>query len=181
MTDAVARPVSSAMIGPRIRIKAAPKRTFQMRIAGLAFREGHVLVHRAAHENFWTFPGGGGEMGEASADTLVREMREELGTEATVGRLLWSVENFFRFEGRDWHELGLYYLMDLPDSVPFHPEEIVHRIRDGKNDLEFRWVEARREALDALVVPPLFIAGEIENLPLTARHLVWDDGDLDAI
>lgn len=169
------------MIGPRIRIKARPKRIFQMRIAGLAFREGHVLVHRAAHETFWTFPGGGGEMGETSEDTLRREMREELGTDASVGRLLWSVENFFHYEGRDWHELGLYYLMELPATVPFHPHDIVYRIRDGDNDLEFRWVTATRKALEELVIPPLFIAAEIENLPQTTRHLVWDDGDLDAI
>ncbi len=162
----------------RIRIKFKPKRIFQMRIAGLAFRNSHVLVHRAVHETFWTFPGGRAEMGETSQETLKREMMEELGVEARIGRLLWSVENFFDYEGSSWHELGFYYLMDLPDTFPFHPTEIVHRVRDT-HDLEFRWVESTTQALRALDIPPYFIAEEIENLPATPRHLVWRDGDLD--
>ena len=108
----------------RIRKKFKPGRIFQMRIAGLAFRDGHVLVHRATHETFWTFPGGRAEMGETSAETLAREMMEELGVEADVGRLLWVVENFFRYEERDWHELGFYYRMELPAIFPFHPTDI---------------------------------------------------------
>lgn len=161
-----------------IRLNAGSSR-FQMRVAGLGFRDGHVLVHRAVHENFWTFPGGRAEIGETSEETLKREMVEELGTEVVVVRLLWSVENFFYYEQRDWHELGLYYLMEIPANFPFHPEDIVHRIRDGDNDLEFKWVRATRDALVALDIPPYFIAEEIEKLPLTSRHLVWRDGELD--
>lgn len=163
----------------RIRMKFKPKRIFQMRVAGLAFRDGHVLVHRASHEKFWTFPGGRAEMGERSEETLAREMVEELGVEAKVGRLLWAVENFFRYEGKDWHELGFYYLMDLPQTLAFHPTDIIHRVQDGDNELEFRWVAATRQALTELDIPPYFIADEIEHLPQTTRHLVWHDGDLD--
>ncbi|KAA6484577.1 NUDIX hydrolase [Agrobacterium rhizogenes] len=161
-----------------IRLNAGQSR-FQMRVAGLGFRDGHVLVHRAEHEPFWTFPGGRAEIGETSEETLQREMVEELGVEVTVGRLLWMVENFFHYEQRDWHELGLYYLMDIPQSFPFRPEGIVHRIEDGDNHLEFKWVRATKEALVALDIPPYFIADEIENLPPAPRHLVWRDGDLD--
>lgn len=161
-----------------IRLNAGRAR-FQVRVAGLGFRDGYVLVHRAVHETFWTFPGGRAEIGETSQETLRREMMEELGVDVTVGRLLWSVENFFHYEQLDWHELGLYYLMDIPAGFPFDPERIVHRIQDGDNDLEFKWARATREALVALDIPPYFIAEEIENLPSTSCHLVWRDGDLD--
>jgi ADP-ribose pyrophosphatase YjhB (NUDIX family) len=154
-------------------------RRFNYRIAGLGFREGHVLVHRSTHESFWTFPGGRAEIGETSEETLKREMLEELLVEVTVGRLLWVVENFFRYEGKDWHELGFYYLMEVPERFPFQADGIVHRMRDGKNNLEFKWVPATREALRALDIPPYFIAEEIEKLPDAPRHLVWRDGDLD--
>ncbi|WP_105383310.1 NUDIX hydrolase [Neorhizobium alkalisoli] len=163
-----------------IRIKTDASQAFQMRIAGLGFRDGHVLVHRAVHEAFWTFPGGRAEIGETSQETLKREMIEELGVEVRVGRLLWSVENFFHYEDRDWHEFGLYYLMDLPAQFPFHPTDIVHRVADG-HELEFKWVPATTAALRALDIPPYFIAEEIETLPESPRHLVWRDGDLDNI
>lgn len=155
------------------------KRRFNHRIAGLAFRDGHVLVHRATHEAFWTFPGGRAEIGETSEETLRREMMEELEVEAKVVRLLWIVENFFDYEGKAWHELGLYYLMEIPDRFPFHPTDIVHHIQDGKNALEFKWVPATREALKMLDIPPYFIADEIETLPQSPKHIIWHDGDLD--
>ncbi len=162
----------------RLRMKLKPKRIFQMRVAGLAFRDGHVLVHRAIHEPFWTFPGGRAEFGEASDLTLKREMHEELHAEVSVDRLLWVVENFFHYEKRDWHELGFYYLMHVPESFPFHPQDIVHRVHDT-HDLEFKWVPATVGSLRALDIPPYFIAEEIETLPETPRHVVWDDKDLD--
>lgn len=163
----------------RIRMKFKPDRLFQMRIAGLGFREGHVLVHRAIHEPFWTFPGGRAEIGETSIETLKREMVEELGVGVVVERLLWSVENFFRYEERDCHEFGLYYLMELPPSFPFASDEIIHRVQDGGSELEFKWVPATRAALTKLDIPPYFIAEEIETLPDSPRHLIWRDGDLD--
>lgn len=155
-----------------IRIDARP-RLFNFRVAGLAFRHGHVLVHRAVHELFWTFPGGRAEIGETSAETLVREMREELDVEAKVGPLLWSVENFFHFEKRDYHELGYYYRMDLPESFAFAERGIIHRIVDGENEIEFRWVRADRETLASLPIQPAFIAERIEALPERSEHLVW--------
>lgn len=157
-----------------IRIDAKP-RLFNFRIAGLAFRAGHVLVHRATHELFWTFPGGRAEIGETSQETLVREMREELGVEADIRRLLWTVENFFHFEKRDYHELGFYYLMDLPEHFAFSEGGIVHRIVDGPNEIEFKWVPATPEALSALPLQPDFIAARIGALPERSEHLVWHE------
>ncbi len=161
-----------------IRVDSGDRR-FNFRIAGLGFRDGYVLVHRAIHETFWTFPGGRAEIGETSAETLKREMMEELGVEVIVGPMLWTVENFFRYEQRDYHEIGFYYRMEIPTEFPFHETDIVHRLRDGKNDLEFKWAKATVAALRALDIPPYFIAEQIETLPETPQHIVWHDGDLD--
>ena len=161
-----------------IRVDSGDRR-FNFRIAGLGFRDGYVLVHRAIHETFWTFPGGRAEIGETSAETLKREMIEELGVEVIVGPMLWTVENFFRYEQRDYHEIGFYYRMEIPTEFPFHETDIVHRLRDGKNDLEFKWAKATVAAMRALDIPPYFIAEQIETLPEMPQHIVWHDGDLD--
>ena len=154
-------------------------RRFNARVAGLALRDGHLLIHRAVHEPFWTIPGGTAELGEDSRATLVREMEEELGVTVTVGRLLFLVENFFHFEKRAWHEIGWYYLIDLPTGFPFSSDgRIIHEIADGKNRLEFKWVPATRERLEALPLPPVFLASRIEALPTTTEHIIWDDGRL---
>jgi len=164
----------------RVRKTFGEGRAFQMRVAGLGLRDGHLLVHRATHETFWTLPGGRAEFGEASGDTLRREMMEELGVEVDVGRLLWMVENFFHYEGRDWHEIGFYYLMDIPPHFPFRVGEVVHRVED-EHPLEFRWIPATADGLLAADVPPYFLASEIESLPETTRHLVWHDDNRSSV
>lgn len=154
-------------------------RRFNARVAGLALRDGYLLVHRAVHEPFWTIPGGTAELGEDSRATLVREMQEELGVEARIGRLLFLVENFFHCEDKAWHEFGWYYLMDLPSDFAFAADgRIVHEVVDGKNPLEFKWVPATRAVLEALPLPPVFLAERIEALPEHTEHLIWDDGVL---
>ncbi|MEM5474575.1 NUDIX hydrolase [Hoeflea sp. AS60] len=155
------------------------RRRFNARVAGLALYRGHLLIHRAVHEPFWTIPGGTAELGEDSRATLIREMHEELGVKVSVGRLVFLVENFFDFEGRAWHEIGWYYLMELPGDFSFFPDgRFVHEVADGKNRLEFKWVQATRESLEALPLPPVFLADWIEALPETTEHIIWDDGQL---
>jgi 8-oxo-dGTP pyrophosphatase MutT (NUDIX family) len=153
----------------------AGKTRFNFRVAGLALRDGHVLVHRATHEKFWTFPGGRAEIGETSVETLTREMREELGVAVNVGPLLWAVENFFTFEKRDWHELGYYYRMTVPSSFPFASGSIIHTVEDGHSSLEFKWVPATVATLKSLPLQPNFISDRIENLPGTGEHLIWHE------
>ena len=57
--------------------------------AAVLVEGGRVLLtqrKRGAHlEGLWEFPGGKVEPGEDPRDALVRELREELGIEATVG------------------------------------------------------------------------------------------------
>ncbi|WP_390921097.1 NUDIX domain-containing protein [Neorhizobium turbinariae] len=45
----------------------------------------HILIHRSVDDPFWAFPGGRIEFHEASAETLSREIEEELGTISVVG------------------------------------------------------------------------------------------------
>lgn len=62
--------------------------------AGILVRAGRVLACRRradqSHAGQWEFPGGKREAGETAAECLRRELREELGIEAVIGRLLWQ-------------------------------------------------------------------------------------------
>src|SRR5271157_2933622 len=91
---------------------------FVVRVAGVALHQGRVLLHRSERDDFWTLPGGRGELLEPSPDTLRREMLEEMDLAVTVDRLAWVVEHFFDHRELAWHELGLYFLMSFPPDSP---------------------------------------------------------------
>ena len=60
--------------------------------AGVLWHEGRVLLgERRRPPGRWEFPGGKVEPGESAPQCLVRELREELGIEVRVGRLIAEV------------------------------------------------------------------------------------------
>lgn len=67
--------------------------------AGVLFAGGRVLLcRRAASARYalqWEFPGGKVEIGETPSEAIAREIREELGVEASIGALLWHEETSY--------------------------------------------------------------------------------------
>ena len=67
--------------------------------AALIFRGGKLLItqrHAKAHlGGRWEFPGGKREAGESFEQCLVREIREELGVEITVGELFEEISHAY--------------------------------------------------------------------------------------
>jgi mutator protein MutT len=65
--------------------------------AALIFRAGKLLIaqrHEKSHlGGLWEFPGGKREPGESFEQCLVREIREELGVEISVGALFEEIHH----------------------------------------------------------------------------------------
>ncbi|MGG7516617.1 NUDIX hydrolase [Allorhizobium undicola] len=123
-------------------------------------------------DDFWAQPGGRAEIGETSQETILREMREELGCDMQVDRLLLTMENFFSYEGYQAHELGFYYLLHSLAPLPFHESEIVHRVQDGPTEVEFRWVPALAESFERHDIHPRPLAAFVESPPQASRHII---------
>ncbi|MHC4472856.1 MAG: NUDIX hydrolase [Planctomycetota bacterium] len=145
---------------------------FQLRVAGVAVHDGRVLLHQAEHEDFWSVPGGRAELLETSRSTLLREMREEIGAEVRVGRLLWIVECFFTHQGETYHELCLYYLMELPPGSEALERESFES-EDCGVGLEFRWFPL--DELSGLHMLPGFLREALRELPAHPVHVVSDE------
>ncbi len=147
---------------------------FSFRVAGVAIEDSSVLLHRFETDDFWALPGGRVELMETARDTLRREMQEEIGLDVHVGRLLWVVENFFKYQGIFFHELGLYFQMTLPDgSGP-----LVRETFDGREErlrLIFRWLPLG-EVPEAPLYPS-FLCSSLLALPETTQHVVHIDPD----
>ena len=68
--------------------------------------------------------GGGIEPGERSADTVRREIREELGLDIDEPRLLGVLENIFELDGRQWHEIVFVYDAEFTDRSIYERAEL---------------------------------------------------------
>jgi ADP-ribose pyrophosphatase YjhB (NUDIX family) len=143
---------------------------FSLRAVAIALHDGHILLNRCEKDDYWFLPGGRCELLESAPDAIRREMREELGTEVRIERLLWVVENFFEEHGVACHEVGFYFLIDLgPDfshyalGKPFAGDE------DGF-ELSFCWFAI--DTLRTMRVYPTFVHDVLDNLPDHVEHIV---------
>jgi ADP-ribose pyrophosphatase YjhB (NUDIX family) len=146
---------------------------FNYRIAGASILDGRILLQQAIGEDFWVLPGGRAELLESAAETLAREMKEELDVEIQIDRLLWIVENFFEYSKYRYHELSFIFLMRFPADSP------LYRVNDSIQGVEgtapaiFRWFPLGE--LENVPLYPGFLCGQLLSLPESAEHIVHHD------
>jgi ADP-ribose pyrophosphatase YjhB (NUDIX family) len=110
---------------------------------------------------------------ELTADALVRTLRGEIGQEITVQRLLWVMEYVASMGGQPVHELGFYYLVDLPQGSPYKDLERDHAGVERGHPLVLRWFPL--DALPDLPLFPEFLRTAVPQLPNSPEHVVQVD------
>jgi len=154
-----------------------PRGRFLMRVVGVAVHDGRALLHRTVSDDFWALPGGRCKVMEASAEALVREMREELGLTVRVGRLLWVVENFFTHMDVAYHGIEVFYLMTLPDDAPQLDPSRPFSGQEEHNPLIFQWFPLSE--LPTLRLYPQFLRAGLQALPDHIQHVVTRDDNVE--
>jgi 8-oxo-dGTP diphosphatase len=83
-----------------------------LRVRALIVDDGHILLARLQSRPVAFLPGGRVEPGEAMADALRREVREECGAAAECIQYLGAVENVWSEDGRRIHDLTHFFLVE---------------------------------------------------------------------
>ncbi|WP_348754039.1 NUDIX domain-containing protein [uncultured Aquincola sp.] len=171
------------MTAPMISFSASDWR-FNLRAAGVLRHADFVLLHRLAGDAFWALPGGRVEMGETAEAAVRREMREELGTDVDVGRLLAVVENLYTYRDRPHHGIEMYFAVSLRAGSPLAGCAPFERVEEGGmgldgvrtpgSRLQFQWFRAGE--LSQVDLRPSFLrhflaAGDSQGV----RHIVHED------
>lgn len=147
---------------------------FNYRIAGISIVNDKVLLHRMEHHDHWALPGGRCELQEASNMTLFREYQEEIGETVEVGKSMFMVENFFPYEGEQYHELLVIYEVIFPKDSPYVEQETFIG-KEGADDLIFKWFPL--DMLEEIKLYPVFLKQKLQELPTEFEHIIHRDMD----
>jgi 8-oxo-dGTP diphosphatase len=113
--------------------------------AALLFRRGKLLIAKrptGTHlAGLWEFPGGKREPGETFEECLVRELREELGIEATVYETIDEIVH--EYPGKTVHLKFFRCELQTGEPRPLHCEEVAWITREQLMDYAFPPADAR--------------------------------------
>lgn len=113
---------------------------FNFRVCALIVHDSKLLCHKADADVYYATPGGRVMTGESTKDAIVREIKEELGKDIEVQRLMAVVENFFEHSGKQYHELLFTYKCEFTSEQDKDLTNKLTCIEAGKK-VNYEWID----------------------------------------
>lgn len=145
------------------------KEVFNFRVGCIIIREDEILIHRGVYDSYFALPGGRVEFLEETKETIIREIKEEIGIELTIERLVWIAEQFFKYEDKSYHELGMFYLLNIENTELMDTPKVFYR-KDNERMLEFKWIKLNE--IENYNLYPAFIKDKVRNIEEGITHIV---------
>ena len=114
-----------------------------IRAAGVIIHNGKILVHRNINSDHYALIGGRVEIGENSAETVKREIKEEVGKDVEITGYISTIENFFEMNGTKYHEIMFVHKVEFVDDDDKKIEDTLKNI-EGKDYLQYEWLELNK-------------------------------------
>ncbi len=111
-----------------------------IRASGIIIHNNKVLAHRNTNSDHYTLIGGRVEIGENSADTVKREIQEELGKDIEITGYIVTIENFFEMKDSKYHEILFIHKAEFTNEKDKQIEHTLKNI-EGKDYLQYEWLE----------------------------------------
>ena len=137
---------------------------FNYRVCAVILHNGNILATKDQNSPYFYLPGGRVQLHEPAEIAIVREVREELDVEPKIIRPLWLNQGFFTEDvtGARFHELCLYYLVDISETDLLARGDRFTMLENGRPHY-YEWIPLSR--LQEEYLYPLFIKEKIFSLP----------------
>lgn len=131
------------------------------RAVAIILNEGNILFQKRETDPVWALPGGKIAVLEKGKDTINRELNEEIGEPVEVSNFYDVEENFFEYNGEQFHEYMFLYLAKLKEYSNLKNEKFFDGV-EKKKHLKFAWFN--KEELDIYNVVPIEIKDALKEI-----------------
>lgn len=111
-----------------------------VRATGIMIHNGKILAHKNINSDYYALIGGRVKIGENSAETIKREIKEELGKDIEITGYIATIENFFEMKGSKYHEIMFVHKIEFVNEDDKNIEYIMKNT-EGKEYLQYEWLE----------------------------------------
>lgn len=149
---------------------------FSYRVGGILIHDDQLLFQRVPGDDGYALIGGHVAFGETTAETLIREFKEELGADIQIERLIMVGENFFPWCGRPCHQINLYYLVSLTDETQLPLQgsfKATDELGHERIDLDMCWIH--QKDIPNITIYPTEAKPHIINIPNEIVHFVYKE------
>ncbi len=142
---------------------------FNYRVGAIIIKDGKVLVVRNANSTYYYSVGGRVHYNETCEEAVKREVKEELGIDMEIDRMVFFHEQFFdeRDSKEHFHEISVYYVMKVQENIQ---NIICNSITENGVEESLVWLTI--ENLEQYVVFPRFFVTELRDLPTSMKNIV---------
>ena len=140
------------------------------RAVAIIVNNDRILFQKRKQDEFWALPGGKIRVGETTKETIMRELKEELGLKNfEAGDVATVSEYFFEFGKDKYHQFIFGHKVSVLDSEWIFKNETFTGIEEQEN-LLFKWFELNE--LDTVLIKPNFLKEQLENLSSKEVHFI---------
>lgn len=103
----------------------------------------------------YCLPGGHVEFNETTDNAIIREMKEELGIDVKIEKLLCVNENIYNLpDNRIAHEIGYYYVLNAAKNYDLNDFSINEMDKGESKIHNFHWLNIKEENV---ILRPAFV------------------------
>lgn len=146
------------------------QRLFNFRVSAIFRYNDKILLHHGINKDHYTLPGGRVKEGESTISAIQREIKEEMGLETEYVRPFSFIENFFKMDGKLYHELLFTHELKFKDESVYNQEKLMPIEPEKKGKLEFIWFDKNK--LDELTFVPKKLLKPIQSNSKEFLHIV---------
>jgi ADP-ribose pyrophosphatase YjhB (NUDIX family) len=144
---------------------------FHYCVRGILKQDNKFLIMKVNDAEYYHLSGGHVEIGETSEQAVIREMKEELGFDTKIDKLVCINEQFYEKKDSKNHSIIFYYVVIPTNPIVIEDKILIENDKGKAVKNELKWVTVD-ELKDIDLKPPHIKDLIVQNKLNSLTHIV---------